>query len=157
MNSGELSAILDDIVASIGEILVTHAELTEGMVDDAATNTAKASLERLKKKTDAAKKKLAALRDRQRHKREVERQRKENERQRGSQQNESKNSGTVTLRDASGRTIGFMRQLGPSHTDFFDRAGKLVAREVGDVTYNASGRAVFRGRLGLAALGRLLR
>lgn len=82
MNSGELSAILDDIVASIGEILVTHAELTEGMVDDIATSTAAASLERLKKRTDAAKQKLAVLRDRQRHKREVERQRKENERAR---------------------------------------------------------------------------
>ncbi len=82
MNSGELSAILDDIVASIGEILVTHAELTESMVDDAATNTAKASLERLKKKTDAAKKRLADLRDRQRHKRELERQQKDRERER---------------------------------------------------------------------------
>jgi len=82
MNSGELPAILDDIVASIGEILVTHAELTESMVDDAATNTAKASLERLRKKTDTAKNKLADLRDRQRHKREVERQRKDRERER---------------------------------------------------------------------------
>ena len=82
MNSADLSSLLDDIVASIGEILVTYAELTEGMVDDAATNTAKASLERLRKKTDTAKNKLADLRDRQRHKREVERQRKDRERER---------------------------------------------------------------------------
>lgn len=92
MNSSDLSAILDDIVSSIGEILVTHAELTESMVDDAATDSAKSSLERLKKKTDAAKMKLADLRDRQRHKRNVERQRQENERQRKSPKTEDKST-----------------------------------------------------------------
>lgn len=153
MKSENLAAILDDIVASIGEILVTHAELSEGMLDDAATDAAKEKLERLKAKTDDAKQRLADLKDRQRHKREVERTRKEHER---AATNEAKMSWAVTLRAASGRVIGYMRVMGKNQTDFFSASGKLVAREVGNVTY-ANGRAVYRGRLGLVVLGQSLR
>lgn len=42
-------------------------------------------------------------------------------------------------------------------TDYFDKTGKLAAREDGEMTYNSAGRAVFSDRLGLAVLGRLLR
>lgn len=153
----ELADILDDIVASIGEILVTHAELTESMVDDTATSTAAASLERLKKRTDAAKKKLADLKDRQQHKREVERRRKESERAAWRPPaNEGKGSGMLTLRTSTGRVIGFMRVMCKNQTDFFSASGKLVAREVGEMTY-ANGKAVYRGRLGLVVLGQTIR
>ncbi len=77
----ELSAILDDICASIGELLVTYAQLKEGMVDDAATTQAASNLERLRKETLLAKEKLADLKQRQRHRNEMERQRREHERQ----------------------------------------------------------------------------
>ena len=152
-----LAAILDDICATIGELLVTNAQLKEGMVDDGATETAQEKLDRLKQDTLAAKERLADLKDRQRHKREVEQTRKEHERERSkAQQTEGKNSGMVTLRAASGRVVGYMRAMGKDRTDFFSASGKLVAREVGGVTYS-NGKAVYRGRLGLLALGQSLR
>jgi hypothetical protein len=43
--------------------------------------------------------------------------------------------------------------LWKGRTDYFDRTGKLVAREVGGMTYS-NGKALFRGRLGLLALGK---
>jgi hypothetical protein len=140
----ELAAILDDICATIGELLVTNAQLKESMVDDAATDAAKEKLDRLKQDTLAAREKLADIKQRQEHERETK-----------TKQTEGKNSGMVTLRSASGRAIGYMRVMGKDQTDFFSASGELVAREVGNVTY-ANGKAVYRGRLGLVVLGRKL-
>jgi hypothetical protein len=148
----ELAAILDDICATIGELLVTNAQLKESMVDDAATDAAKEKLDRLKQDTLAAKGKLADIKQRQQRKHELEKIRKDHERERTT---EGKNSGMVTLRAANGRCIGYMRVMGKEQTDFFSASGKLVAREVGNVTY-ANGKAVFRGRLGLVVLGKAL-
>ena len=157
LSHSELLDLVDEVNVAVAQAVANYAELNEGMIDDAATDAAKAKVERLKAKADAAKQRLTDLRDRQRHKREMERRRKENERQRESQQTEGRRTGMVTLRDAAGRAVGFMRQMGPNRTDYFDKTGKLVSREVGEMTYNASGRAAFRGKLGLAVLGRLLR
>jgi hypothetical protein len=48
-----------------------------------------------------------------------------------------------------------MGVMGKNQTDFFSASGKLVAREVGGMTYS-NGKAVYRGRLGLVVLGRRL-
>ena len=142
---------------AVAEVIANFAQLKEGMVDKALTDAAKEKVERLKQDALAAKERLADLKDRQRHKREVEQTRKEHERERSkAQQTEGKNSGMVTLRAASGRVVGYMRAMGRDRTDFFSASGKLVAREVGNVTYS-NGKAVYRGRLGLLALGQSLR
>ncbi len=145
----ELAAILDDICATIGELLVTNAQLKESMVDDAATDAAQEKLDRLKQDTLAAKEKMADIKQRQQRKRELEKIRKGHERERT---NEGKNGSMVTLRSVTGRTIGYMRVMNKDQTDLFSASGKLVAREIGNLTYS-NGKAVFRGRLGLVALG----
>jgi hypothetical protein len=145
----ELGDLLDDICASIGEILVSHAQLTEGLVDDAATDTAKEKVERLKQKTADAKQQLEKLRDAQRRKRELLTLNK-------ATQNESRDSGMVTFRNGAGKVVGYMRAMGPNRTDYFFRSGKLVAREIGGMTYDAEGKAVYQGKLGLVVLGHLL-
>jgi hypothetical protein len=48
------------------------------------------------------------------------------------------------------------RLKGKDQNDFFSASGKLVAREVGNLTY-ANGKAVYRGRLGLVVLGQDLK
>ena len=152
----ELAAILDDICATIGELLVTNAQLKETMVDDAATETAQDKLDRLKQDTLAAKERLATLKKQQRHKHEVEKTRKDHEKQAARPAtNEGKSSsGMLTLRDAAGRVVGFVR-VGKSRTEYFSPAGKLVAREIGGATYDFSrgGRLASRDRQGLRVLG----
>ena len=152
LSHSELLDLVDDVNVAVAQAIASYAELSEGMIDDAATDEAKTKVERLKLNTDAAKKRLADLKDRQRHKREVERRRKEIERGK-TQQTESKNTGTVTLRAASGRVVGYMRAVGKDRTDFFSASGKLVAREVGGVTYDGQAKMVYRGKLGLVVLG----
>lgn len=153
LSQSELLDLVDEVNVAVAQVIASYAELSEGMIDDAAADAAKEKLERLKQKTDDAKRRLSDLKDRQRHKREVEKRRKEHER---SATNESKTSGMVTLRAANGRVIGYMRVMNKNQTDYFDRTGKLVAREVGGVTYS-NGQAVFRGKLGLVVLGASLR
>jgi hypothetical protein len=151
----ELAAILDDIVASIGEILVIQSQLKEGMVDDAATDAAKEKLDRLKQDTLAAKTKLADIKQRQQHKRDLERQRREREAK--TKQTEGKSSSDMlTLRDAAGKVVGYVRVM-KNRTEYFSPTGKLVAREIGGATYDFSrgGRLASRDRQGLRVLGRV--
>jgi ABC-type sugar transport system ATPase subunit len=156
LTQSELLDLIDEVNVAVAQVIASYAELNEGMIDDAATGAAKEKLERLKAKTDDAKQRLADLKDQQRHKAEVERQRREREHERRkAQQTEGKSSGMVTLRAASGRVIGYMGVMGKNQTDFFSASGKLVAREVGGMTYS-NGKAVYRGRLGLVVLGRRL-
>lgn len=156
LSHSEILSLVDEVNVAVAEAILNYASLTEGMIGDAATDAAKAKVERLKLKTDDAKKRLADLKDRQRHKKELARQRQEHEREKKQRQTEGKNSGMVTLRAASGRVIGYMRVVNKDQTDFFSSSGKLVSREVGNLTY-ASGKAVYRGRLGLLLLGAEIR
>jgi hypothetical protein len=157
LTQSELLDLVDEVNVAVAQAIASYAELNEGMVDDAATDAAREKVDRLKQKTDHAKRRLADLKDRQRHKREVERRRKEHEREaKKLHQTEAKDSGTVYLRDGSGRVIGFMRMLGKGRTDFFLTTGKLVAREVGGRTLTATGKLAAPDRQGLRVLGQVL-
>ena len=157
LSRDEVLALVDEVNVAVAEVIANFAQLKEGMVDKALTDAAKEKVERLKQDTLVAKERLSDLKDRQRHKREVEQTRKEHERERSkTQQTEGKNSGMVTLRAVSGRVVGYMRVMSKDQTDYFSASGKLVSREVGNLTY-ASGKAVYRGRLGLLALCQSLR
>lgn len=60
---------------------------------------------------------------------------------------------TVTLCDATGRVVGFIRKFGQNRTDYCDQTGRLVVREAGEMTYNASARLVLPGKWGLVVAG----
>lgn len=153
MTRDELLDLISDVTTLLGTALVQHVELTESIAG-AGVESQRLKLDALKARMADEKLKLARLKDAAKRKRELEKLRHSNERQTWrSAANESKNTGMVTLRVASGRVVGYMRVTGKDRTDFFDRTGKLVAREVGGVTYNRRGRAIFRGHLGLIALG----
>jgi hypothetical protein len=153
----ELAAILDDICATIGELLVTNAQLKESMVDDAATDAAREKLDRLRKDTLVAKEKLADIKQRQQHKKELARQRQEHERETKTKQTEGKtSSGMLTLRDAAGKVVGYVRVM-KNRTEYFSPTGKLVAREIGGATYDGRGRLASRDRQGMRVLGQSVR
>ena len=71
-----------------------------------------------------------------------------------SRQSEAKSPGPVYFKNAAGKVIGFMRVLGKNRTDFFNAAGKLVAREIGGVTYDFRGRLVAWDEVGLMVVPR---
>jgi hypothetical protein len=156
MTRDELIELISDVTVMLGTALAQHVELTES-IEGAGVESQRLKLDALKAKLAGEKLKLAKLKDAAKRKRELEKLRHDNERLTArSAANEGKNSGMVTLRAASGRCIGYMRVMGKDQTDFFSASGKLVAREVGGVTYS-NGKAVYRGKLGLVVLGQSLR
>lgn len=154
LSKTEVLALVDEIDVAISELVLNFAQLTEGMIDDAATDGAKEKLERLRQDTQSAKQKLSDLKDRQRHKKEIERQRKEHERERNKHAtNEGKSSsGTLTLRDGAGKVVGFIR-FQKHRTDYFNRTGKLVAFEISHKTFGDGAKFLGAGNQGLRVLG----
>lgn len=147
MTQDELIDLISNVTNLLGTALAQHVELTES-ISGAGVESQKLKLDALKAKLAGEKLKLAKLKDAAKRKKNLKKV----------QQTESKTDGMVTLRDGAGRVVGFMRVMGPNRTDYFAASGRLVAREVGELTYSArTGRVAFRGRLGLAVLGRLLR
>tara|TARA_R110002111_G_scaffold15707_4_gene40864 strand:+ start:88 stop:555 length:468 start_codon:yes stop_codon:yes gene_type:complete len=137
-------------------ILSKHFVVSESMLDDLATKTAKKKVERLKRDTQAAKDHYSDMKDRQRHRKEIEQKRKGHEQRRGkSRQSESKSSGIIYLKNAKGQVIGFRRNYGPNRTDYFGAKGELVAREVGGITYDFTngGRVAAWDRQGMRVVG----
>lgn len=156
MTRDELIDLLSDVTSLIGTALAREVELKESFASDAA-DAQRAKLDALKAKLAGERLKLQKLNAASKRRRELEKKRHENERQTArSAANESKNTGMVTLRDGAGRVVGFMRVMGPNRTDFFDRTGKLVAREIGGKTYFTSGKLASPDRQGLRVLGQHL-
>lgn len=156
MTRDELLDLISDVTTLLGSALAQHIELTES-ISGAGVESQRLKLDALKAKLADEKLKLAKLKDAALRKKELEKLRDDNERQTAtSAANEGKNTGMVTLRAASGRVVGYMRATGKDRADYFDRTGKLVAREVGGVTYDGQGKMVYRGKMGLVVLGRSL-
>lgn len=57
-----------------------------------------------------------------------------------------------TLRGPGGFVIGFVQNLSEGQRNILDRNQKLIARETPAGTFDASGRFVGKGRLGLILL-----
>lgn len=153
MTRDELIELLSDVTTLLGTALAQQIDLTES-ISGAGVESQRLKLDALKAKLSDEKLKLAKLKDAASRKRELEKLRHDNDRSPARPTtNESKNTGMVTLRAASGRVVGYMRATGKDRADYFDRTGKLVAREVGGVTYDGRGRMVYRGAMGLLVLG----
>ena len=156
MTEDELIEIISAVTTLLGTALAQHVELSESLLSGGAgVESQKLKLDAMKARLADEKSKLAKLKDAAKRRRELDKANERSGRPGTSATNESKNSGMVTLRAASGRVIGYMRATGKDRADFFSASGKLVAREVGGMTYS-NGKGVYRGRLGLVALGRSL-
>ncbi len=158
MSRDELIDLLSDVTALIGTALAQHVELTESISAGAGVESQALKLDALKARMADEKLKLAKLKDAAKRKKELEKLRDDNDRSAPRPTtNEAKNTGMVTLRAASGRVVGYMRATGKDRADYFDRTGKLVAREVGGVTYDGAGKMVYREKLGLVVVGSILK
>jgi hypothetical protein len=106
---------------------VIHAQITEGLIDDAATGMAKEKVERLKQKTADAKQQLEKLRDAQRRKRDLE---KSNRHEPTANENKATRS-RARLYSGTGRLLGWLHSEGNGKVTVYDAKGRLVARELG--------------------------
>lgn len=159
LSQSELLDLIDEVNVAVAQVIASYAELSEGMLDDAATDAAKDKLERLKAKTDDAKRRLSNLKDRHRHRREAERRRKEHERDSArNPANESKSpTGRIQLLNGQGRLIGWLHNETNGKVTVYDAKGRLVARELAGLTLDRTGKLVGRGRQGLVVLGQRLK
>ena len=140
MTRDDLIEILSDVTTLLGDALTKYVDLNENIIGQSAGVDAQSKkLDLLKARLAGEKLKLSKLKDAAKRRRELE---KANQHEAPARRpaNESKNSGTVYLRDGASRVIGFMRMLGKGRTDFFSASGQLVAREVNGKTYTPSGK-----------------
>jgi hypothetical protein len=147
----ELLDLIEDITVSLGQILLTHRELTEGLLDDGPTIRSQQKIEDLKKKLEGEKIRLAKSRRSQQRKRELEKVRDDHDTQ---VQSESK---TTPVQNQSGKVIGWMQVVGPNRIHFLDHRGQVIGRFINGQTYDHRGRVVGLGNQGLRVLGQILR
>lgn len=144
MTSDTLSDILDDAIAMLGELLATHVDLHETLLGGYG-EAKKREVDALKLKLSAKKAEYEKIRDREQRKEELRKK---------LVQTELEKRGVLTaLKDANGKTNGYMRRVGRV-TYFYDSHTELVARFENGRTYDAAGVYTLRGDQGLRLLGR---
>jgi hypothetical protein len=75
----ELLSILENVTLTVGLLLLTHRELTEGLFDQDQTDRVKLKIDSLRKKIEDEKENLTKIRHVQQRKKELERIRKNHE------------------------------------------------------------------------------
>lgn len=158
MNEDELIDIISDVTTLLGAALAQYIELNESIAG-AGVESQKLKVDALKSRMADEKLKLAKLKDAAKRKKELEKANQHQPLAWRPTANEGKSSsGMLTLRDAAGKVVGYVRVMGKNRTEYFSPAGKLVAREIGGATYDFSrgGRLASRDRQGLRVLGQRL-
>lgn len=150
MNEDELIDIISDVTTLLGAALAQYIELNESIAG-AGVESQKLKVDALKARMADEKLRLAKLKDAAKRKTELQKLSAPSAWRPTA--NESKSSsGMLTLRDAAGKVVGYVRVL-KNRTEYFSPAGKLVAREIGGATYDGRGRLASRDRQGMRVLG----
>jgi len=151
----ELLSIIEDVTLALGQLLLTHRELTEGLLDQYQTDAEKEKIAGLRKQIEDEREKLSAIRHAQERKKELERIRKDHEKEaKASKEKQTEQKlGTVALRNQRGQLVGWVQTVGRNRVNILNPQGKVVAREIGKRTFD--GRSQFRGygSQGLRVLG----
>lgn len=157
LTQDELIDVCSEVTTMLGAILARHVELNESLIGNEATDTAKKKLESLRQQTADAKAELQKLWYAQRRKRELEKIRDDHAREREEQTEGKATQRTIQLLDGHGRLIGRLRIEPNGDVTVYDSRGKLVSRELKNLTFDRSGRFRGRGKQGLVVLGQTLR
>lgn len=148
----ELIDLIDQMTVTLGQILLAHRELTEGLLDP--TSLTRKKVEDLKKRMEHEKEKLDQIRQHEKRKKELERLRRLSSKKHASE-GVSRNR-TLCLRNQKSQVLGWVRPMGMNRVDVLDWKGGLVGRFVNGKTYDGSGRFVGDGNQGLRVLGQEL-
>ena len=147
----ELLEIIEDVTVTLGQILLTHRELTEGLLDDGPTIRSQQKIEDLKRRLEDEKIRLAKIRHQRQRKRELEKITADH---RKDVQAESK---TTPVQDQSGRVIGWLLNVAKDRIHVLDHQGRVVGRFINGRTLDHRGRLVGVGNQGLRVLGQTLK
>lgn len=122
ISDDELLDLIEDITVSLGQILVSHRELTEGLLDDGPTERSQKKIEDLKRKLDLEKDRLTQHRQSLQRKRELEKLRKDHLKD---VQSESK---TIPVQNGSGKVVGWVMPVARNRIHVLDHQGRVVGR-----------------------------
>lgn len=147
----ELISLIEEVTTTLGQIFLSHRELTEGLLDDGPTERSQKKINDLKKRMELEKDRLTQHRRFHQRKKELEKIRDDHDKQ---VQSESK---TTPVQDQSGKVIGWMQVVSPNRIHFLDHRGQVIGRFINGQTYDHRGRVVGMGNQGLRVLGQILR
>lgn len=156
LTEDELLAIIDEVTIALGQILLSHRQLTEGLLDNNAIEASQDRIEKRRADIEKEREKIRKTRDAIRRRRELEKIRKDREKEANSApQTEAKRNpaGVEAIINQRGQVIGY-RQTNGRQTVFLSPKGEVVAREVGGQTYDRRGGFVGQGKQGLRLLSR---
>ena len=151
LTDDDLISIIDQVTVAVGEILATHAELKEGLMDKTATNQFQKKIDGFKKKAEEENEKLKNVKTAQQRRDELLKINRHNAKR-------TKNESTtaqrlICLKNSRGQVAGWIRRVSPDRTNVMDRNGRLVAFETGDRTFTANGQYFGNGSQGIRVLG----
>jgi len=153
----ELLAIIEEVTATLGQILLTHRELTEALFDQTQTRVAREKIDAVKDELRKEKERLASIQHAQHRKRELEklRQDQDNATLDKAKQNEGKHASRMTqLLNGQGKLIGWIQPTGKNMVSILNSRGVVVAREIDSRTFDAKGRYRGNGKQGIRLLGK---
>ena len=155
LTKDELMGLMDELCVAIGEVLATHTELKESLLDQNRTVSQQQKIDRIKDELAKENDRLKKLRDSQHRRRKLEKVRKDHEQSAKTPQHEGKKiAPTMTpLLNERGVVIGWIQPAGAGRTNILDRKGRVVARELNGITLDACGRLRGRDQQGLRVLG----
>jgi hypothetical protein len=159
MSDAELELIATTL-ETLEEILSTHSQLIESLLDQTQSTASQEKIDNLKQRIADERLKIKKHRDAQKRKRDLEKLRASQSAppEKKSEQNENKHgSKTIQLLDGNGKLIGWIQPVGKNLTHILNARGQLVAREVDGKTYSQDGRFMGRGYQGLRVLGMKMR
>lgn len=149
----DLLAIIDEVTVALGEILLSHRQLTEGFFEDQQIDRSQDRIEKRRTEIEKERNRIRKIRDAVRHRREVERLRKQHDQGKSPQtETVKKPTGIKSIINHRGTVIGY-RQTNGCQTVFLNPKGNVVAREVAGRTYDHRGSLVGNGKQGLRLLG----
>jgi hypothetical protein len=149
----ELLEIIDEVTTTLGQLLLTHRELTEGLLDQNQTIRSQQRINALKKGLDMEKERLAQTRRSQQRKKELERIRQDHERESSKDTQTEQKNGTVPVINQKGQVVGRIQTVGRNRVNILDPTGRVVGREINGVTYDRRGQVRGTGSQGLRILG----
>ena len=120
MTQSELAELLDDVIATIGQILVQHSALREDMLGR-DTETAKSKIESLRLKLDTERIRLRKHKD-------FEKRKKELEKKRTVEEGSFSTRPMTPIKNGNGVLIGWIKKVAGGRFEIFNGQGRVVAR-----------------------------
>ena len=148
----ELLSIIEDATLALGQILLSHRELSESLLDTQQTKRGEEKIATLRRQIEDERENIAKVRHTQQRKKELERIRNAHEKKAKETQTEQK-AGMVSLLNQSGKLIGWIQTIGRNRVNILNANGKIVAREIDGRTFAGNNRFAGCGSQGLRVLG----